>query len=896
MSHPIVAFLRRFSFPIRLLFLLGLGFLVYRETFRGQFVFDDIEFIVTNPFIKNFSAIQGFWEMSFPKTRIITVYSYALNYYLNKLDPFGYHLFNYIVHIVATLAVWRLAFLLVSILQTPQPVPTPIPASQTSNNKPRLNNLNKGKTAAAKTKAQSTTQATAQTTAPFRSFSLLSLIPFFVTLIFLVHPGQTEAVTYITQRFESLATMFYLLTLCCYVQGRMPAVQLIKRIFLFSGAAFFSICAITSKEISITLPLTIVAIELIFFKDLRRVRLSLLLILFLISCVFLFLFSHIIKASLWSLWTHTFNSESHDGDILTPYTYILTQMRVFLTFFRLLIFPVNQNLEYDYPMSNSLLDPPLTLVGLLFIIALAVISWLARKKYPLISFGIAWILITFSANLVPRANVIFEHKLYLMCFGFALAGISLLNELIKNRKILITLLIGIILIFSLTTFHRNKVWLTERALWEDEVKKSPNKARVHANMGKVYTDLKIIDKALFELGRAIELKADDFKSYSNRGAAYYSIGDFDHALENYNKAIEIKPGYFGVYVNRALIYFEMRQFDMALANLNTAILLDPKFQYGYIHRGRLLNELGRYQEALRDFDQALKIAPGDVEALVGRAVNYFFLGQTEKAIQDFNLAQQFKPQEPLVFINRGFCYFKIGQPDKAIADFNAAIQIQPGNGEAYNKRGMAYHAKGAFDKAFADFNQAIALDPHNVTALNNRASIYFQRGQTDAALADCDQAIALNPHMAMVYNNRGIIYLGKKMVEQAKADFDKSLELDPNYIESYLKRGFIYASQNNYTQALADFSSIIAREPTHFAALYNRGVIEAIAGNQTAAIVDFTQSLKSNPNYAMAFWGRANSYAAIGKFSEALADAQAAQSLGQEVPAEFIANMKSKIK
>ena len=94
---------------------------------------------------------------------------------------------------------------------------------------------------------------------------------------------------------------------------------------------------------------------------------------------------------------------------------------------RLLVLPVHQNLDYDYPASTGLLHPPLTLVGagviLCFIIFLI---FKLRRNFPLIAFGLAWILITFSINLAPRLNVIFEHKLYLISFGFFLVLVSAL--------------------------------------------------------------------------------------------------------------------------------------------------------------------------------------------------------------------------------------------------------------------------------------------------------------------------------------------------------------------------------------------------------------------------------------------------------------------------------------
>ena len=179
-------------------------------------------------------------------------------------------------------------------------------------------------------------------------------------------------------------------------------------------------------------------------------------------------------------------SESHDGDMITGGKYVLTQMRVFLTFLRLLILPVNQNVDYDYPLSTGLLNPPLTLVGLCLIGFIVFLIFRLRKQWPLIAFGLAWILITFSINTAPRVNVIFEHKLYLISFGFFLATVCALSTIIKDRKILFGLLITLIAVLSLVSYKRNQVWKNELTLWNDVVGKSPHKARAYLSRGFAY--------------------------------------------------------------------------------------------------------------------------------------------------------------------------------------------------------------------------------------------------------------------------------------------------------------------------------------------------------------------------------------------------------------------------
>ncbi len=155
-----------------------------------------------------------------------------------------------------------------------------------------------------------------------------------------------------------------------------------------------------------------------------------------------------------------------------------------MTFLRLLVLPIHQNLDYDYPASTGFFHPPLTLVGLCVIGCIVWLTIKLRRSFPLVSFGLAWMLITFSINLAPRSNVIFEHKLYLISFGFFLAGVVALSVLVRNRWTLAKILWCLIAVLAIVSFQRNKVWANELTLWEDSIKKSPGQGPGECEFGK----------------------------------------------------------------------------------------------------------------------------------------------------------------------------------------------------------------------------------------------------------------------------------------------------------------------------------------------------------------------------------------------------------------------------
>ena len=158
---------------IVLLCTLLLGTLIYSNTFFSSFHFDDIASIVENFAIRHILNLQAIWN--FWPTRFITYLSVALNYHFHQLNVLGYHLFNLTVHLGSAILVWWFMLLTFS---------TPVMKDE-------------------------------------KIAKHANLIALFASLVFLTHPIQTQAVTYIIQRATSLATLFYLASLCFYVKSRL---------------------------------------------------------------------------------------------------------------------------------------------------------------------------------------------------------------------------------------------------------------------------------------------------------------------------------------------------------------------------------------------------------------------------------------------------------------------------------------------------------------------------------------------------------------------------------------------------------------------------------------------------------------------------------------------------
>src|SRR3990167_7117322 len=369
------SFLKRYSFLISLSLITITAFLIYSNTFASPFHFDDEHNIVENYKLRDLS---NFWPPS--GSRYVGVLSFALNYHFGGLNVFGYHLVNIIIHIINGLLIWWLIILTFK---------TPVMQVYVG-------------------------QGLSPALTPDRIIrGLKADLPYLTaltaSLIFVSHPIQTQAVTYIVQRFASLATLFYILSLVS------------------------AILAMKTKEISLTLPFVIILYEVMFFAPTKQNYGFAKRLLYLIPVT---LTAFIIPLSLIGTdrpvgdMIGELREAAQETEEISRDVYLLTQFRVIVTYIRLLFLPINQNLDYDYPLSHSLFEPQ-TFVSFLFLSAIfvfAVYLFIRSRRTDnahglLISFGILWFFITLSveSSIIPIRDVIFEHRLYLPSVGIVIA-------------------------------------------------------------------------------------------------------------------------------------------------------------------------------------------------------------------------------------------------------------------------------------------------------------------------------------------------------------------------------------------------------------------------------------------------------------------------------------------
>lgn len=663
-------------------FLCSWGFLIYSNSLHSPFQFDDQVFITKNDSIKNLGNIKSLWEDSNYRKRIIPFASFSVNYHFFKEDVFGYHFVNTIIHIFSVLAVWWFAVLIVSFVRDD-----------------KFKNL---------------------------------LFGFFIALLFLVHPIQTEAVTYISQRFTLFACLFYLLSLCFYIQARKKMVAKSSFVVIgvnFSVSLLFGFLGVFSKETIFTLPFIFLLIEVLFFTNRRKAKIAA------FSGFSFFLVALGLK--IFNIkWSFVFFRLVDKG--ITSWTYLLTQFKVVTLYIGLLIFPVNQNLDHDILMSRSFLEWP-TVGGFFILLTVALLGiWIYRKN-KLITFGVFWFFIALlvESSFLPINDFMVERRLYLPSVGFFIVIVEVFRILYSRWKNVLIFLCVWITVLSILTVRRNLVWRDPVILWQDVIRKSPRKVRAYHNLGLSYLDKKDYVNALSYFDVVIMLNPRHFLAYYNRAIIYKVRRRYDLALRDYKMSLSIKRDFPPTYYNRGNIYYELREYKNAISDYRTAIKLKPDYAKAHFAYANACKAIGN-NAAYHHYAQALKWKPDWVDVYNNRGNLFAENGKYDEALNDFQKALELKPDFADVYNNRALVFAAQEHDQEALADYHTAIRLRPDYIEAYHNRGNLYYTLKDYRKALEDYHKALSLKTLPQT-LFARATLYFDMGQYQLSVEDCDR-------------------------------------------------------------------------------------------------------------------------------------------------------------
>ena len=579
------------------------GVLAYSNTFAVPFHFDGKEFIAANGAIRDLrhvGAIWGYWP-----TRFATFLSFAVNYALHGMRVAGYHAVNLAIHVAAACLLWRFI---------------------------------------------RTTMATPEMRED-RLCGHTDALALFAALIFVAHPVQTQAVTYLYQRAASLAACLYLLALSLYAEARRreTAGESGRGVgLMYCGAWAAGFVGMFAKETAFTLPFAIALYDFCFYPLRDRARVRRVLPFFALLAVIPLTLLLTGGAQLGKVGSMESLPLQERSDILgvTTGDYLLTQFRVLATYMRLLVAPLKQNLDYDYPLSATLWHAS-TLGALCLHLLLVGLAAVLLRRRPAVAFCILWFFLALSmeCGIIRFRDVIFEYRLYLAVAAYAFLLSMLLHNVLRHRPRAAAVLLAVaVLAYGGMTYLRNIDWRSELSLWDDTVRKSPNKARPHAW----------------------------------RGYAFMEAGVYDRALADFNRSLAIYPAYASARQGRALALLSMRRYEDATADLDRLLAARPDSAVGWNARATARRAMKRYPGALSDLDRAAALAPEWAIPHYNRGAMYAETGDDRRAVASFTRAIRRNPAYAAAFLARGTLYLRSGERERGQQDMARYRELAKG--------------------------------------------------------------------------------------------------------------------------------------------------------------------------------------------------------------------------
>lgn len=546
-----------------------LGFAIYWNSLSVPFVFDDYPNIRDNPSIRlttiDADGLRAAAFESRAHRRPFANISFALNYVAGGYVVKGYHLVNIFIHVINGVLVYFVALILLG--------REPIIGGRTPASRRRL-----------------------------------QLTALLAAAVFIAHPLQTQAVTYIVQRMTSMATMFFLLSLLLYLLGR-ECNDLKARSLYWASALVAWLLALGSKEIAATLPVIIVLVEMLFYRDTRRSGPG-------INPGY-FLLAIIASAGVVLLYLGTDPAatiaEQYSSREFGPGERLLTELRVLVFYLSLLVFPYPGRLSLDHPfdISRSLVDPISTLLAAILLGALVALALRLSRRRPVVAFCILWFLVTLSVeSSFVGLELVFEHRLYLPMLGFAIAVAYLISLAPARSRIIVTVLAcSLVVILATASIVRNTIWQDPVALWSDTVSKNPESHRARNNLGRALSDRGDREQAIREFGEAILLSPGYAEPHNNLGVLLAEVGRLDDAQSHLERAIELNPHYQQAYNNLGVFLLRRGRTRQAALSLARAVRIEPRYATAHANLSVALARLGEPGESCRHLLIALELDP-----------------------------------------------------------------------------------------------------------------------------------------------------------------------------------------------------------------------------------------------------------------------------------------------
>ncbi|MGA2139905.1 MAG: tetratricopeptide repeat protein [Verrucomicrobiia bacterium] len=695
------------------LLVVAAGLLAYHNSFTGPFIFDDVPSIPENPTIRHLWPI---WNALAPphkggitvEGRPIINLSLAINYALGGLDVRGYHVLNLIIHILAGLTLFGVVRL--TLLQ------------------PKLRE---------------------------RFGTVANELALAVAVLWTVHPLQTESVTYIIQRAESIMGLLYLLTLYCFIRGTESQ----KPGFWFACSIMACGLGMATKEVIVSAPLVVLLYDRTFvagtFAEAWRRRWRWYTGL---ACTWL------VAGGLVSRGVVRGGSAGL-GTGVGWQAYALTQTQAITHYLRLSAWPHPLVFDYGTGLANSVGE----VVPCALLVAVVLVGTLiALCRWPAVGFLGA----CFFAILAPTSSVMpvvtqtmAEHRMYLPLAAVVVLGVMGIHAVVGRRTVAVAAVLAVGL--GVLTVQRNRDYCSDIAIWDDTVAKCPQNPRAHYNLGLALTQAGRVGESIGHYEQALRISPAYAKAHNNLGFALSQAGRVQDAIAHYEQALRINPDFAEAHCNLGMALGQVGKIEEAIPHYEQALRIKPDFAEAHNNFGVAFVRLGRLPEAMGHYEQALRIKPDYAEAQYNLGLALSQVGKFEEAIGHHEQALRIKPDYAEAHYNLGLALSRIGKIQEAIGHYEQALRIQPDFPEAHCNLGNALEQTGRVREGIGHYEQALRLKPDYPNAQNNLAWLLATLAPTDGG--DPVRAVTLAERAGELTNNRVAAYLDTLAVACAAA-------------------------------------------------------------------------------------------------------------------------------
>lgn len=695
--------------------------LCFANGMRGPFLFDDARFALDDP--------PGFWM------RPVLWWTVLLNRAFSRVDTLGYHLFNVSVHALAGLVLFDLLRRTLALL----------PA--------------------------------------WRGPAERSLFSFAVVLPWLVHPLQTEAVTYLSGRSESLAGLAYLTTLYAFVRsGTSPR----PRAWLALALAAF-VLGMGSKELVATAPFLVLLYDRTFLsasfaQALRRRR-----------AFYAALFLADLALSSAFVFPQLFQENSTAGFGVASsgaWEYLRTQPGVLLHYLALGFWPGDLCLDYQWPVASGARE---FVPQALAILALLGVTLWGLVRGSRLAFAGAWffVILAPTSSFVPHQDPACDRRMYLPLAAVAVLAATAAWRLAQGRvrrpeaarRLVAGASVVLATVLGLVTVRRNELYRSPVAMWQHVVARAPHNWRGYLSLGIVLMEAGRLDESVAALERSLAI--------SPRPNAYLQLGvvqelrhRLDLALAAYDGADALRPEHAETLLYRGIAHLKNGAPERAHADLERAFALEPA-SLAQIQLGIADLQREDWGEAASHFRRAHELDPASARARGGLGRALFQQQRYAEALPELEAALLASPDDQDLHTLAGACMSALARPEEALEHHRRAVEIPPDAAEERFNLGRALADLGRHDEAARELRRAVALAPGKAPMLELLARTLLARPEATReeraeALAAALEAARLTQHARpRVLETLAAAYAASGEHGQARETLERAVGLVP---------------------------------------------------------------------------------------------------------------------